>query len=73
MYGSTPPGYLEGLIFGILWYILACENEERGKTDVFAGQVYLNTIKKFRKADVVVCITIKLNFLTNQNKTNGLI
>ena len=24
--------YLEGLIFGILRYILACENEERGET-----------------------------------------
>ena len=27
-------------------------------------------IKKFRKADVVVNVTIKLNFLTNHNNTN---
>ena len=33
------------------------------------NSIYLNTIKKFSKADVVVCITIKLNFLTNHNKT----
>ena len=39
------------------------------KRDNNNNSIYLNTIKKFSKADVVVCITIKLNFLTNHNKT----
>ena len=39
------------------------------KRDNNNNSIYLNKIKKFSKADVVVCITIKLNFLTNHNKT----